>query len=114
MTAYVIVFSRYFREVMEGAEENVANTSSTFVDAIVGGNQVVEQEQEGRAVVLGESDSEDDVDGVASIRKRGRSSSSIWSYFTKDAEPQKHKSAICKHCNVLVNHHKKSESAKFT
>ena len=84
---------------------NVANASSTFVGASVGGKQVAEQEQEGSAVVLNESDSEDDVDGVASIRKRGRSSGSIWSYFTKDAEPQKRKSAICKHCNVLVNNH---------
>ena len=73
-----------FREVMEGAGGNVPNASSTFVGASVGGKQVAEQEQEGRAVVLGESDSEDDVDGVASIRKRGRPSGSIWSYFTND------------------------------
>ena len=40
-----------FREVMEGAGGNVPNASSTFVGA--GGKQVAEQEQEGRAVVLG-------------------------------------------------------------
>jgi hypothetical protein len=97
---------------MEGAGGDVANASSTFVGASCRGKQVAEQEQEGRAVVLGESDSEDDVDGVAPICKRGRSSSSIWPYFTNDAEPEKHKLAMCKHCNVLVNHHKKSESAK--
>ncbi len=42
-------------------------------------------------------------------RKRGRQGSDLWSLYTDDIQ---HKSAICKHCRMLVNHHKKSESVK--
>ncbi|CAK9190300.1 unnamed protein product [Sphagnum troendelagicum] len=45
-------------------------------------------------------------------RKRGRSASAVWNWFTDDASPQNAKSAKCMHCKTLINHHKKSESAK--
>lgn len=45
-------------------------------------------------------------------RKAGRKSSDIWSFFTNDKEPRLLKSAICKHCKLRINHHKKSEYAK--
>jgi hypothetical protein len=45
-------------------------------------------------------------------RKRGRQGSDLWSLYTDEVNPHKHKSAICKHCRMLVNHHKKSESVK--
>ena len=44
-------------------------------------------------------------------RKCGRSTSTVWILFTNDDNPQNAKRAKCKHCNTLVNHHKKSESA---
>lgn len=56
------------------------------------------------------SDSELVVTSAAS--KRGRITSSIWSTFTEDDNPQQKKSAICRHCKVLVNYHKKSEYAQ--
>ncbi len=45
-------------------------------------------------------------------RKHGRSASAVWNWFTDDASPQNAKSAKCMHCKTLINHHKKSESAK--
>ena len=45
-------------------------------------------------------------------KKRGRKMSEFWTLFTDDSNPQKMKSAVCKHCKTLINHHKKSESAK--
>lgn len=42
----------------------------------------------------------------------GRKSSDIWGFFTNEEKPQFLKSAICKNCNVRINHHKKSEYAK--
>jgi len=44
-----------------------------------------------------------------STNNGGRDISTLWSWFTEDYEPQKAKSATCKHCRVVVNHHKKSE-----
>jgi Protein of unknown function (DUF 659) len=43
-------------------------------------------------------------------RKRGRATSEIWSYFTKEKSPSQLKSAIFQHCQMRVNYHKKSES----
>jgi preprotein translocase subunit SecD len=43
--------------------------------------------------------------------KRGRSASDISAFFTAAADPQTRKSAKCRHCNQVVNHHKKGESA---
>jgi hypothetical protein len=45
-------------------------------------------------------------------RKRGRQGNDQWSLYTDDVNPHQHKSAVCKHCHMLVNHHKKSESVK--
>lgn len=41
-----------------------------------------------------------------------RSQSDVWILYTKTNEPHKLKAAICRHCNTLVNHHKKSELAR--
>jgi hypothetical protein len=51
-------------------------------------------------------------DPASGKRERGRVSSTVWDFFTSDANPHHAKSAMCKHCKVLVNHHKKSEPAK--
>jgi hypothetical protein len=45
-------------------------------------------------------------------RKRGRQGSDLWSLYTDNVNPHQHKSAICQHYRMLVNHHKKSESVK--
>ncbi|BBN18355.1 hypothetical protein MPTK1_8g01890 [Marchantia polymorpha subsp. ruderalis] len=49
---------------------------------------------------------------LAPKRTCGRSASAVWNWFTDDASPQNAKSAKCMHCKTLINHHKKSESAK--
>jgi Protein of unknown function (DUF 659)/hAT family C-terminal dimerisation region len=41
--------------------------------------------------------------------KRGRDLSNTWVLFTNDPDPQLKKSAVCKHCKILINYHKKSE-----
>jgi hypothetical protein len=51
-------------------------------------------------------------DAVVGGRKRGRQGSDLWSLYTDDVNPHQHKSAVYKHCRMLVNHHKKSESVK--
>jgi hypothetical protein len=43
-------------------------------------------------------------------RKRGRATSEIWGYFNMEKSPSQSKSAICQHCQMRVNYHKKSES----
>jgi hypothetical protein len=43
-------------------------------------------------------------------KKHGRPVNSIWEYYTNAENPHKLKSAKCKNCNQVVNHHKKSES----
>ncbi|CAM6030263.1 unnamed protein product [Sphagnum balticum] len=45
-------------------------------------------------------------------RKRGRQGSDLWSLYTDDVNPHQHKLAVCKHCCMVVNHHKKNESVK--
>jgi hypothetical protein len=51
-------------------------------------------------------------DTLANVaQKGGRKRNPFWDYFTNDVDPQKRKSAICKHCCQQVNHHKKSEQA---
>ncbi len=42
--------------------------------------------------------------------KRGRQGNDLWSLYTDDINP--HKSAVCKHCRMFMNHHKKSELVK--
>jgi hypothetical protein len=37
-----------------------------------------------------------------STNNGGRDISTLWSWFTEDYEPQKAKSATCKHCRVVV------------
>lgn len=49
---------------------------------------------------------------LALERKCGRSASPVWNWFTDDASPQNAQSAKCMYCKTLINHHKKSESAK--
>ncbi len=51
-------------------------------------------------------------DVAAGGRKRGRQGSDLWNLYTDDINPHQHKSTVCKHCHMLVNHHKKSESMK--
>jgi hypothetical protein len=52
----------------------------------------------------------DDVD--VGGRKRGRQGSDLWNLYTNDVNPHRHKLAVRKHCRMLMNHHKKSESVK--
>lgn len=49
---------------------------------------------------------------LSKAMKRGRRTSDLWSLFTNDPNPQKLKSAVCKHCKIVINYHKKSEYAK--
>ncbi|CAM6024631.1 unnamed protein product [Sphagnum balticum] len=51
-------------------------------------------------------------DVVVGGRKRGRQGSDLWNLYTDDVNPHQHKLAVCKHCRMLMNHHKKSESVK--
>jgi hypothetical protein len=51
-------------------------------------------------------------DATVGGRKRGRQGSDLWSLYTDNINPHQHKSAVCKHCRMLVNHHKKSELVK--
>ncbi|CAM6015243.1 unnamed protein product [Sphagnum balticum] len=51
-------------------------------------------------------------DAAVGGRKRGRQGGDLWSLYTDDVNPHQHKLAVCKHCRMLVNHHKKSESVK--
>jgi hypothetical protein len=51
-------------------------------------------------------------DVVVGGRKRGQQGSDLWSLYTDDVNSHQHKSAVCKHCRMLVNHHKKSKSVK--
>jgi hypothetical protein len=57
-------------------------------------------------------DDNDNDDAVVGGRKRGQQGSDLWSLYTDDINPHQHKSTVCKHCRMLVNHHKKSESVK--
>jgi hypothetical protein len=42
----------------------------------------------------------------------GHSAATFWQHFNNNPEPQKLKSAVCKHCCIRYNHHnKKSEQA---
>ncbi|KAH9275445.1 hypothetical protein BASA83_002219 [Batrachochytrium salamandrivorans] len=45
--------------------------------------------------------------------KHGRPSSDIWVWFTNDTNSHHLKSATYKHCNLLINHHKKNKCAKL-
>ncbi len=49
---------------------------------------------------------------VVGGRKCGRQGNDLWTLYTNDVNPHQHKSTICKHCRMLMNHHKKSESMK--
>jgi hypothetical protein len=57
-------------------------------------------------------DSNGNDDAAVGGRKRGQQGSDLWSLYIDDVNPHQHKSAVCKHCHMLVNHHKKSESVK--
>ncbi|KAK1947513.1 hypothetical protein P3T76_001523 [Phytophthora citrophthora] len=48
----------------------------------------------------------------AARRPRGRPPSRAWAFFTPITEPQKQISAACRHCNQLVNYHKKWAQAR--
>ena len=41
-----------------------------------------------------------------------RSQCNFWALFTNDVAPHQSLSAQCRHCGLLVNHHKKSEQAQ--
>jgi hypothetical protein len=43
---------------------------------------------------------------------RDQQGNDLWSLYIVNVNLHQHKSAICKHCRMLVNHHKKSESMK--
>ncbi|KAG4045888.1 hypothetical protein PC123_g18720, partial [Phytophthora cactorum] len=45
-------------------------------------------------------------------RPRGRPPSRSWAFFTTTTEPQKQPSAVCRHCNQLVQYHKKWAQAR--
>jgi xanthine dehydrogenase molybdopterin-binding subunit B len=51
-------------------------------------------------------------DAAVGRRKRGGQGSDLWSLYTDDVNLHQNKSTVCKHCRMLVNHHKKSESVK--
>ncbi|CAK9872585.1 unnamed protein product [Sphagnum jensenii] len=51
-------------------------------------------------------------DAAVGGRKRGQQGSDMWSLYIDDVNPHQHKLAVCKHCCMLVNHHKKSKSVK--
>ncbi|KAH9275053.1 hypothetical protein BASA83_002767 [Batrachochytrium salamandrivorans] len=53
------------------------------------------------------------VDAPVVRLKHGRPSSDIWTWFTNDTNSHHLKSATCKHCNLLINHHKKNECARL-
>jgi hypothetical protein len=61
-----------------------------------------------------EDETEKDLTAIGRGKKRyrGRPTSSVWKLFTNDLNPAKLKSAVCKHCKTLINHHKKGESAQ--
>jgi hypothetical protein len=52
------------------------------------------------------------VDNMNSKKGRGRTvGTTFLQHFTDDLQPYKLKSAVCKHCHIRFNHHKKSEQA---
>ncbi|KAH9272026.1 hypothetical protein BASA83_005613 [Batrachochytrium salamandrivorans] len=53
------------------------------------------------------------VDAPVVRLKHGRPSSDIWVWFTNDTNSHHLKSTTCKHCNLLINHHKKNECTKL-
>jgi hypothetical protein len=60
----------------------------------------------------GDDNDDDAPAGPSTERKRGRQSSNVWNWFTKDNNPHRLKSAKYKHCKTTVDHHNKSESAR--
>ena len=50
--------------------------------------------------------------GNLKVKKRGRQTSDLWEMFTDAAEAQKAKSHHCKHCNEMVNYHRKTEQVR--
>jgi len=84
--------------------ENDMNNSST--------SELVEMSNTTVAsATAGENAGTDSVSGTTR-KKAGRMASNIWSMFSDDANPQLKKAAVCKHCQVLVTYHKKSEYAQ--
>jgi hypothetical protein len=51
-------------------------------------------------------------DAAIGGRKCGRQGNDLWSLYTEDVNSHQHKSVICKHCRMFVNHHKKNELMK--
>jgi hypothetical protein len=51
-------------------------------------------------------------DAAIGGHKRGRQGSDLLSLYIDDVNRHQHKSVVCKHCRMLMNHHKKSESMK--
>lgn len=49
---------------------------------------------------------------VSAPAKRGRKPSSFWPSFTEATDPYKLRAAVCRHCQELVRHHRKSEQAR--
>ena len=43
------------------------------------------------------------------MKGQGRKSSDIWTVFTSDVDPQKHNSAVCRHCKETVTYSHKTE-----
>lgn len=66
---------------------------------------------EPHVMTIDNSDEEEEDGAGLRQKKRGHTANTIWKCLTGDIEPRKFKSAVCKHCYTLVNHHKKSESA---
>jgi hypothetical protein len=66
-----------------------------------------------RGIVFLDGDEENDADGSEQrLKKRGRKTGDVWEVFTEAFEPHKAKSNKCMHCNMLINYHRKIESAK--
>jgi Protein of unknown function (DUF 659) len=70
-------------------------------------------ELDGDILPLANDDAVSEIADLASgNRERGRVSSTVWDFFTSDADQQHANITMCKNYKALVNHDKKSESVK--
>ena len=47
-----------------------------------------------------------------STRMRGRPISQLWSYITDDPDPASKSSCTCKHCQLVINHYRKTDTIR--
>jgi hypothetical protein len=81
--------------------------------ASTGGDPLDNNGNDDAAVCAGDPlDGNGNDDAAVGGREHGRQGNDLWSLYTDDVNPHQHKSAVCKHCHMLVNHHKKSKLVK--